>query len=108
MISNFIDPPFHHIEHYLQHPEVCGTIGIHPTHAHQSGKYIRTAEYHLKQEKIKAIGECRLDKMKKHSLSHQEACFMDQLHFAYRHQIPIVIHCREMQRETFNKLFKIE
>ena len=52
MISNFIDPPFHHIEHYLQHPEVCGTIGIHPTHAHQSGKYIRTVEYHLKQEKI--------------------------------------------------------
>ena len=102
MISNFIDPPFHHIEHYLRHPQVYGTIGIHPAHAHQSGKYIRTVEYHLQHEKIRAIGECGLDKTKKLSLSHQGACFMDHLHLAYRHQIPIVIHCREMQRETFN------
>ena len=27
---------------------------------------------------------------------------MDHLHLACRHQIPIVIHCWEMQRETFN------
>ena len=107
MIANFIDPPFHQIEHYLTHPQVYGTIGIHPSQAGQCGKHIRTVEYYLRNEKIKAVGECGLDKTKKHSLSHQGACFMDHLHLAYRHQIPIVIHCQEMQRETFNMVQEV-
>ena len=102
MISNFIDPPFHDIDYYLSHPGVYGTIGIHPSHAVHHIRHIRTVEYYLEHEKIKAIGECGLDITKDHSLSHQPACFIDHLRLAYHHQIPIVIHCRDMQRETFN------
>ena len=102
MIANFIDPPFRRLKDYLTHPQVYGTIGIHPSQANQGLKYIRTVEHYLQDEKIKAIGECGLDKTKEHSLSHQENCFVNHLYLAYRHQVPIVIHCRDMQLETFN------
>ena len=102
MIANFIDPPFRGIEEYLRHPQVYGTIGIHPSQANNHLQHIRTVEHFLQHEKIKAIGECGLDSTKKHSQRNQELCFVDHITLAYRHDKPIVIHCRDMQRETLN------
>ena len=51
---------------------------------------------------VECNGECGT-KEKKHSLSHQEACFIHHLdNLPYLPQIKIVIHCQEMQQETFN------
>ena len=55
MIINFIDPPFHQIEHYLRHPQVYETIRINPSQVNNHLLYIQTGKHFLHHEKIKAI-----------------------------------------------------
>ena len=40
MISNFIDPPYHNIDHYLSHPQVFGMIGIHPSQTNDADHHM--------------------------------------------------------------------
>ena len=55
MITNFIDPPFHHIEYYLRHPQAYGTIRVNPSEVNNHWQHIQTVEHLLHHEKIKAI-----------------------------------------------------
>ena len=102
IISNFINPPYHNIDYYLNMPKVFGTIGIHPPQANSAMQRIRTVEHLISHHKIIAIGECGLDATKKHSLSSQEGAFTDQIILANHRNVLLVIHCQDMQHQTFN------
>ena len=102
IISNFIDPPYHNSDYYLNMPKVFGTIGIHPSQTNSAMQDISTVEHLISHHKIIAIGECGLDATKKHLLSSQEGAFTDQIILANCHNVPIVIHCQDMQYQTFN------
>ena len=107
MITNFIDPPFRRkqimkMKETLQDPLLYGTIGIHPSKAVNYETEIDVVSAMLSYEKIVAIGECGLDLTKKHSLDFQEDCFIRQLELGMKHNKPVVIHCRDMQQETFH------
>ena len=55
-----------------------------------------------------AIGECGLDSSKnnKNAIDTQLKAFQDQLDLAKRLEMPIVIHCRDLEAEVFTLLKK--
>ncbi len=107
VVSNFVDPPFTHLDYFLAHDHIYGTIGIHPSHAKKFSTNRNLLIHHLtSNSKILAVGECGLDST--HLYTHQESAYSEQLQIAYRLDKPIVIHCRDMEhchdmeRKAFN------
>jgi TatD DNase family protein len=76
---------------------VYATIGVHPTDSTESfdeEKYTLL----LSSNKVVAIGECGLDYYheKMETGRRQQATeFIKQIHFAQKHKLPLVIHCRD-------------
>ena len=81
-------------------------MGLHPTHVKEN--YIdelNHVEQMLEQHKFYAVGEIGIDLYwDKTFFSEQKKAFVTQIRLAKKHNLPIVIHCREAFDEIFEVL----
>lgn len=90
-----------------KHPNNCfPMMGLHPTSVKENyQEELVLVEDWLTKEKFCAIGEIGIDlHWDKSFLKEQEAAFRQQIVLAKKHDLPIVIHCRESFDEIFNVL----
>ncbi len=82
--------------------------GLHPTHVKDNfEEELKFVEKALKSNHFYAIGEIGIDLFWDKTLQEkQEQAFIQQIHLAKAHQLPIVIHCREAFDEVFEILEK--
>ena len=80
-------------------------MGLHPTHVKDNYKEeLKHVEEMLTQRPFVAVGEIGIDLYwDKTTLSFQQDAFRRQIRLAKKHNLPIVIHCRE----SFNEIFEI-
>lgn len=80
-------------------------MGLHPTHVKDNYlEELRHIEEELAKRKFVAIGEIGIDLYwDKTHLPQQKDAFRKQIQLAKRHELPIVIHCRE----AFDEIFEI-
>jgi TatD DNase family protein len=80
-------------------------MGLHPTHVKESFKEeLAHVEEWLSKRKFYAVGEIGIDLYwDKTFLLQQQEAFVYQIRLAKKHQLPIVIHCRE----AFDEIFEI-
>jgi len=80
-------------------------MGLHPTHVKDNYKdELKHVEEMLIQRPFVAVGEIGIDLYwDKTTLSFQQDAFRRQIRLAKKHNLPIVIHCRE----SFNEIFEI-
>jgi len=102
---------------------VYAAIGLHPVHTYQ--QMLDEEESHFKSraesfdgvvyeamisEKVVAVGECGLDYFRlppegqEAVISKQKAEFVKQLHFAKKHGLPVIIHCRDAYEDLIEIL----
>lgn len=88
------------------HPNVYGTIGIHPHDAKTWSTDIESYFIeHYQHPKIVALGEFGLDYFYMHSTKvEQRLAFEKQLELAVRFKLPIVIHSRDAEQDTMDIL----
>ena len=92
-----------------KHKSVYGTYGIHPHEAknHQEIKSNHIIEKVKKSKKIIGIGESGLDFYYNHSdKKDQIRCFEEHIIAAQNTQLPIIVHTRNAESETFEILEK--
>lgn len=77
------------------------SIGLHPWHVNHNWEiHFPTLISALKNEKMVAIGECGLDKLKSNAdFGVQKLVFEQQLLLAQKHQKPVIIHCVRAHEE---------
>ncbi len=86
--------------------KIFATAGIHP---HEAIHGTDGIEALLSEEKIVAVGECGLDFYYDHSPhEEQEKVFREQITYAHKFNLPLVIHTREAWPETFKILNEME
>lgn len=80
-------------------------MGLHPTHVKENYKEeLALVEEWLAKRKFYALGEIGIDLYwDKTFLKQQQEAFVYQIRLAKKHQLPIVIHCRE----SFDEIFEI-
>ncbi|WP_375323475.1 TatD family hydrolase [Flagellimonas sp. GZD32] len=80
--------------------------GLHPTHVKENFKEeLAHVEEMLAQRKFYAVGEIGVDLYwDKTFLKEQQEAFAHQIRLAKKHQLPIVIHCRDAFDEVFEVL----
>ncbi|MEO2052506.1 MAG: TatD family hydrolase [Allomuricauda sp.] len=80
-------------------------MGLHPTHVKDNYKEeLALVEEWLAKRKFYALGEIGIDLYwDKTFLKQQQEAFVYQIRLAKKHQLPIVIHCRE----SFDEIFEI-
>ncbi|KAB7529146.1 YchF/TatD family DNA exonuclease [Flagellimonas olearia] len=80
-------------------------MGLHPTHVKENFKdELAHVEEWLSKRKFYAVGEIGIDLYwDKTFLKQQQDAFVYQIRLAKKHQLPIVIHCRE----AFDEIFEI-
>lgn len=89
-----------------QYPEsVFLMTGLHPTHVKSNFKEeLEHVEQNLLNHRYYAVGEIGIDLYWDTStLKWQQEAFRQQIRLAKKHQLPIVIHCRE----AFEQIFEI-
>ena len=70
------------------------SVGIHPWDVHESNpSAIEQLEILLSDTRIKAIGECGLDKNAKAPCKEQEYYFLRQVQLSEKFKKPLIIHC---------------
>jgi len=81
-------------------------IGLHPTHVKQDYNLVlEQMETLLEQNSFIAIGEIGVDLYWDNTLlQEQQEAFSHQIQWAKKHQLPIVIHCRNAFEEVFEVL----
>lgn len=89
-----------------KHPNIYGTIGIHPEFAdNYTEKHLKTIEKYLTHPKIVGIGEIGLDyHYTKENKEKQQELFIKQIHLANKYHKTIVIHTRDAIEDTYNIL----
>lgn len=100
---------------------VYATIGLHPVHTWQivndpeeshenkQQEFIEKDFEALLNDKVVAVGEIGLDYFRiepedKKSKDLQKRAFIAQLHFAKKHNLPVVIHCRDAYEDCLEIL----
>lgn len=80
-------------------------MGLHPTHVKENYKEeLAHVEEWISKRKFYAVGEIGIDLYwDKTFLKQQQEAFVYQIRLAKKHQLPIVIHCRE----AFDEIFEI-
>ncbi|MCR9265207.1 MAG: TatD family hydrolase [Flavobacteriaceae bacterium] len=80
-------------------------MGLHPTHVKENFKEeLAHVEQWISKRKFYAVGEIGIDLYwDKTFLQQQQEAFVYQIRLAKKHQLPIVIHCRE----AFDEIFEI-
>ncbi|GAB4508086.1 MAG: TatD family hydrolase [Allomuricauda sp.] len=81
-------------------------MGLHPTHVKENYKdELAHVEEWLDKKKFYAVGEIGVDLYwDKTLLKEQQDAFAYQIRLAKKHQLPIVIHCRDAFDEVFEVL----
>ena len=81
-------------------------MGLHPTHVKENyKKELAQVEEWLAKKKFYAVGEIGVDLYwDKTFLKEQQEAFAYQIQLAKKHQLPIVIHCRDAFDEVFEVL----
>lgn len=108
-----------------KHDGLYATIGLHPIHtthtevdeeetSFQSREEVWDDAYYselAKSKKVIAVGECGIelfhlppDANKAEILKKQTEMFLQQINFAQKHNLPLVIHIRDAYDETINVL----
>ena len=92
-----------------KHKRVFGTYGIHP-HEAKSHQHIKASNIIKKvniNKKIIGIGETGLDFYYNHSEKNDQInCFEEHIYAAQEKDLPIIVHTRSAEKETFNILEK--
>lgn len=80
--------------------------GLHPTHVKENYKEeLELVERQLEERKFYAVGETGVDLYwDKSTLEIQQRSFQYQIQLAKKHELPIVIHCRDAFDEVFEVL----
>ena len=80
-------------------------MGLHPTHVKENYKEeLALVEAWISKRKFYAVGEIGIDLYwDKTFLKQQQEAFVYQIRLAKKHQLPIVIHCRD----AFDEIFEI-
>ena len=97
-----------------EHKNVFGTYGIHPHEAkrHQNIKCLDIIEKINKNKKVIGIGETGLDFYYNHSEKKDQInCFEEHIYAAQEKDLPLIVHTRSAEKETFQilqKHFKIK
>lgn len=92
---------------FAKHPNVYFLLGIHPTEAE---RYTPETEMDMRKAlaadaRIRAIGEIGLDYYWKDCPREiQKKAFVSQLHLARELALPVVVHCRDAEQDTFAAL----
>ncbi len=92
-----------------EHKSVYGTYGIHPHEAksHQNIKSMNIIEKINTNKKIIGIGETGLDFYYNHSDKRDQMnCFEEHIYAAQEKNLPIIVHTRSAEKETFEILQK--
>ncbi len=94
------------IELAAKHSMLFATVGIQPNHVAEAGpgdwdEVVRL----VAQPKVVALGETGLDRHWSHTpFPEQEDYFARHLELARKHELPVVIHCREAEAEVVRML----
>ena len=92
-----------------KYEKVYGTYGIHP-HEAKSHKFIKTVDILKKinlSNKIIGIGETGLDFYYNHSEKNDQiSCFEEHIFAAQENNLPLIVHTRSAEKETFEILQK--
>lgn len=85
---------------------VHASVGIHPWHLTEADAKdrLQTLEEALKQERVVALGEAGLDRLRGCSLDVQRAVFRQEIMLAEEYRLPMVIHCVR----AFNELLQLK
>lgn len=75
------------------YPDTWFSCGIHPWYADRAGEEFELLRNIVKDEKVLAIGEAGLDKLKGPELSLQIEVFRRQIELAISVDKPLIIHC---------------
>jgi TatD DNase family protein len=91
------------------HKSVYGTYGIHP-HEAKKHKQIKSNDILKKlslSKKIIGVGETGLDFFYNHSdKNDQIECFMEHIEASHKSNLPLIVHTRSAEEETYNILKK--
>ncbi len=91
------------------HKCVYGTYGIHPHEAklHQNISSVDIINRINQNNKIIGIGESGLDFYYNHSeKNHQIKCFEEHIYAAQEKKLPLIVHTRSAEKETYEILYK--
>jgi TatD DNase family protein len=94
------------IELAAAHPGVFAAVGIHPNDAAETGQqdWARVVEL-VGEPSVVAIGETGLDRYWKETpFEMQQDWFDRHLSLAHERDLPVVIHCRDSQRDIIAQL----
>src|SRR3989344_910395 len=102
---------------------VYAAIGLHPVHTYQQILDEEESHFKTRQEvfdegayealindKVVAVGECGLDYFrlpeneKETAISKQKTAFIAQINFASKHNLPLIIHCRDAYEDVLEIL----
>lgn len=86
--------------------EVYCTIGLHPNYVKKNNSQLNNIlSLYKKNSKILGIGETGIDLYRsRENLNDQENCFIKQIEFGIKNNLPVVVHSREAEEETLNIL----
>jgi len=97
------------VELAANHPGVFAAVGVQPNHAGEAapGDWERVVEL-VGLPKVVALGETGLDRHWDHTpFAVQQEWFDRHLALAHEKALPVVIHCRECERDIVNQLSRL-
>ncbi len=91
-----------------RHENIWATVGYHPIHVEDYKELpvesvMTQLEAQLGRQKVVAIGEIGLDYFRRDDREDQKKIFRMMLELAIKHNLPVIIHCRE----AFSDMFEI-
>ncbi len=91
-----------------KYPQIYCTVGIHPnsTMNLDEKELDKLEDLINKTKKIIGIGETGLDYYREHSKEKQYFFFTRQIELAIKYNLPIIVHTRDAEIDTFNILRK--
>lgn len=90
----------------IKHPKIRYAVGYHPYYSEKVvAENLDTLNLFLNTGHVSAIGEIGLDYYHcKVPKDIQRKAFIQQIEFAHHHNLPIVIHCRDAEKDTYEIL----
>jgi TatD DNase family protein len=88
------------------HRGVFAAVGVHPNHAAEArpGDWERVCSL-IGAPKVVALGETGLDRYRDHTpFELQREWFARHLALAHEHGLPVVVHCRQSERELIGQM----
>ena len=93
-----------------QHPSVFCSVGVHPHHADEYNLETLKDQIleHIAHPKVVALGETGLDFYYNHSdKASQISAFTSHIQVSLEHDLPLIVHTRDAEKETIDVLKNI-